>query len=120
MNKRVVVTGMSQADKDKELDTIAEMLTLPTDAFQCKELREMNPEGWRNVGMSIVDAVVLLKESQLQANRNLQHIKEFLDKFMVKTLSFVRSADVEIIDIKKKSQVELQKLERSFDEKIKA
>jgi len=50
----------------------------------------------------------------------LEHIKEFLDKFMVKTLSFVRSADVEIIDIKKKSQVELQKLERSIDEKIKA
>jgi len=41
------------------------MLTLPTDAFECQELRELNPEGWRNVGMSIVDAVVLLKESQL-------------------------------------------------------
>jgi len=39
---------------------------------------------------------------------------------MVKTLSFVRSADKEIIEIKKNSQVELQKLERSIDEKLKA
>ena len=102
MNKRVVTTGLSQADKDKELDTITDMLTLPKDAFNCQDLKELDPEGWRNVGISIVDAVVILKESQLLANNNLVHIKEFLDKFMAKTLSFVRFADIEILDIKKK------------------
>jgi len=39
------------------------MLTLPKDAFQCQDLKELDPEGWRNVGISIVDAVVILKES---------------------------------------------------------
>jgi hypothetical protein len=70
--------------------------------------------------MSIVDAISSLKEHQIETDKNLTSVMKFLTEFSAKTLGYIRYSDIEIIEIKSKAIKDLQKLDRSVEERIKA
>lgn len=55
-------------DKEKEIQDIKELLELPKEAFTPGDLDLLEPEEWKNVGMSIIQAVRILKDHQMETD----------------------------------------------------
>lgn len=61
--KAAYTENLHEKLKDKDLEEILTMYELPEDAFTAPEVTKLEPDKWKNVGMSVVDAVLCLRDA---------------------------------------------------------
>ena len=130
MRKNVVkkdepVTGAPRRTLEEDPNVILEkelktMLEFPETAFTPGKLANVEPENWKNVGVSITHAVKIMKEHSLETAHHLTTIKQFLDKFSNRVFNFMKVTEMEQNTLKTKVVKDLQNAERTTEDKFKA
>jgi hypothetical protein len=96
------------------------LLEFPETAFTPGKLANVEPENWKNVGVSIVHACKIMKEHSLETEEHLTTLKQFIDKFSARVFHFMKVADMESTALKTKVIKDLQNMERTTEDKMKA
>lgn len=75
---------------------------------------DLHPEQWKNVGVSLIQAIRAIRDHSLQTTDNLQTLKQFMDIFLTLTLEFIRNNEQEMTVFKK----QIEKDVKTFSTKI--
>lgn len=85
----------------EEKDLVA-LLDFPDNAFQEGKLTYVQPETWKNVGASVIHAIKLIKDHQVETADNLTQLMTFVRGFSSKTFSFIKTQEFEMTNLKNK------------------
>jgi len=73
------------------------LLLFEQTAFTDGKLQFIEPDNWKNVGVSVVHAVKVLKEHNSETAESLAQLHIFLQKFHTKVINFVHLTDADLI-----------------------
>ena len=117
---RAAAVSINEADpRDKEFKEIMNALEFPA-TLDHSMLLAVDPSKWKNVGPAVSHAITILLTQAGLTGQNFSHLKLLLDRFVKKTMTFMKSNDNEIALMKNKVTREIQTSERDIDKKIKA
>ena len=94
------------------------LLTMPEGAFTEGKLQYVEPESWKNVGASLVHAVRLIKDHQVETVENITKVKTFLDQFAKRVLIQVKKVSDDAGEAQQKLQSQLKSNDTDTKEKI--
>ena len=94
--------SIREADpREKEHNDVLAMLDFPQ-SLETEMLKTVNPQTWKNVGPSVCHAVAIMVAQQTTTGKNFLHLRDLLNKFVKKTMNFIKSNDSEINQMKNK------------------
>lgn len=104
----------------KEERELKDLLNLDDSAFTEGKLQFIEPDKWKNVGVSIVHAVKILKEHNAETAEYMAQLHQFLLKFHQKVIHFIHYTDQDLIQLRQKTTKDVATISKETEEKIKA
>ena len=85
--------GGRQQEEDpkvKEERELTALLDLPNDGFAPGKMAFIEPEKWKNVGVSIVHALKITKEHQIEMTEYNKIMHDFTERFSARVFSHMK------------------------------
>ena len=99
---RAAAISINEADpRDKEFKEIMNALEFPA-TLDSSILKAVDPSKWKNVGPAVTHAITILLTQAGITGQNFSHLKILLDRFVKKTMTFMKTNDSEIALMKNK------------------
>ena len=98
--------------KLKDEREMQQLLDLKYEGFTAGKLEFIEPEKWKNVGVSVIHACKLIKEHQIETAENMAQVKSFIDKFQAKVFAYMKATDSEMMTFKAKMTRDMQNCDR--------
>ena len=92
---------------------------MPEGTFTEGKLQYVEPESWKNVGASLVHAVRLIKDHQVETVESITKVKAFLDQFSKRVLIQLKKLTDEAGEQQQKLTSQLRQTDMDVKEKIK-
>ena len=88
--------------------------SLPDTAFNIDRIQSLQPETWKNVGVSLIQAVRQLRDQAVETSETMATVKSFMDTFFMFVLEFTKNNEQEMVFFKK----QIDKDVKNFSTKI--
>ena len=88
--------------------------------FNSRKLEELEPEKWKNVGVSLIQAVRALKDTQVETVSSLQTMKQLLEQFTEMTFKYQKQTDTVLDQIAKKGKQDIALSEKNIELQLKS